>query len=99
MIPTKELVYEEFVRASGVQLTGEHARLVELERAYREQVISAMQASGLECLDGLAELAAPLARGVGSYPEHHDGHPCEVGQLALARTVARALGNPPPAGQ
>jgi hypothetical protein len=103
LIPTKELVHEDLMGSVGTEPSAEHARLVLLERAYRSEVVEALEGAGVQWLDGLPALAAPLAQGLGSYPEHHDGHPNEVGQLALARSVAlvvaSALNDPPPAGK
>lgn len=91
LIPTKELVFEPALRASGAREPHVLTTLVERESALRSYVETRLRESGILPIDPLPALRGAIERGHNPYPEDWDGHPNALGQGAVSGAVASAL--------
>jgi len=87
LIPTKELVYAERVRASGTPAPEAYDRLVESEERMWAEARAALDAAGVPWIETLGALRDALARGENPYQMNWDGHPNVVGYDEIAAAV------------
>jgi len=90
LIPTKELVYAERVRASATPTPEAYDRLVESEERMWAEARAALDVAGVPWIDTLGALRDALARGENPYQMNWDGHPNVVGYDGIAAAVAES---------
>lgn len=92
IIPTKELVYEEKIRAHGLEIDDTYAALVTAEKknidALREWILKIDNATYVDVVSPLQEAALVHTD---LYPKGNDGHPLVQGYKVIAKTVADAV--------
>ena len=92
LIPTKELVLEEFCREQSLGLSNEE--LVQLwsnERMMWEQAKVFLEDNEIDFADALPWLRLRLIQGQQPYQRNHDGHPNAVGYRAIAEGLKEYL--------
>ncbi|MBW2270849.1 MAG: hypothetical protein JRH16_19990 [Deltaproteobacteria bacterium] len=87
LIPTKELVYEDRVRARGVEVHEAFWRLVDAEQELRASVTAHLDALGIPWIDTLPALRNSLETGRRPYRMNWNGHPNPTGNAAIAGAV------------
>jgi len=92
LIPTKELVYADAMAAQDGVLSSDYARLVATENSVRREIISYLDASGIQWVDSLPNLQRMVGEPI--YPSSTDGHPMPMGYYTIAESVATALDTP-----
>jgi lysophospholipase L1-like esterase len=101
LMPTKELVFAEYVRAHETEIPDSFSRLAERETAIRAQIEEALRERGVETIDPLPAMRTLLSTDaerrtpVNPYSETWDGHPVAAGYAAVSLAVSVALSRPP----
>jgi len=90
MIPTKELVYANFMSNQGVP-NATYARDVEMERKSRDDLMSWFHDNGIESIDALPQMQSAIARRQQLYPSTTESHPNTKGYGVIAGVVNDAL--------
>ena len=94
MIPTKETVYAGVMQQDG-KVSGNYARLVDLESSVRQDLTAWCAQQRIECVDALPNLRAAIESRKQLYPSTTESHPNATGYAVIAATVAEALRNNP----
>jgi hypothetical protein len=94
LIPTKESVYAERVRASGADVPDALARQWDSEAYLWRRLGALLDGVGVETIDALPALRAALDREPPPYPADWNGHPIAAGNDAIARAVSEAIERP-----
>jgi hypothetical protein len=92
LIPTKERVYAERMRAEGRALDPTYAALVAQEEECGHRVEAFLLAAGIEQLDLIPHLRSAVVAGNAVYPPTTESHPSPRGYDVIAEAVARRLG-------
>lgn len=87
VIPTKELVYGNFMQQERKQLSPELADIVERERVLYQTVLDFCNTEEIPCSGVDDELVSAMKQGVKIYPETLDGHPIASGYKVIGRGV------------
>jgi hypothetical protein len=101
LMPTKELVFAEYLRAHATGIPDSFSRLAEREAAIRAQIEEALRERGVETIDPLPAMRTLLSpdaerrTAVNPYSETWDGHPAAAGYAAVSLAVSVALNRPP----
>ncbi len=90
-IPTKERVYCDVLKKSGVALPRPHVQLCDTEPAVQARWMQAAQAAGLPVADTAQALADAAERGEAIYPRHVDGHAVSAGYRVMAQAIAAVV--------
>jgi lysophospholipase L1-like esterase len=90
LIPTKELVYAERVRARGDALHPSYAELIEREEVLRGRLKEHLDSRGIPWIDSLGSMRASLEAGRPPYGMNWNGHPNPEGDAAIARAVVES---------
>ncbi len=89
LIPTKELVFESQVKASGVTPPAPYRELLAHEKELWTQMHEGLEERGIAYIDLREVLAASANAGRNPYLSDWDGHPNVVGNEVIARSVAQ----------
>ena len=89
LIPTKELVFEEQVEASGVTPPEIYPKLLALEKALWKEVTRGLDARSIPYVDVLPDLKTSANAGRNPYLSDWDGHPNVEGNAVIARSITR----------
>lgn len=90
-IPSKEMVYAEAVQRSQWQLTGDYAKLTEMETRLASEITSVCEQEGIEHVSALLPLREAVRQSKQIYPSDMESHPLAQGYAILASTVNEAL--------
>lgn len=99
IIPTKEFVFADVVRESGVEPTADYRELIREERRLREIVQDRLIEMDIDFVDAAPALKECLTAGRQPYPVTNDGHPNSRGHAAIAGLLCEkieALSERPP---
>lgn len=92
IIPTKELVHAEKVRAAGLETPGPYRELVAAERERLAALAVRLQAlAGARYVDVLEPLQRAALDGTALYRKDTNGHPAEAGYRVIGEHIAAAL--------
>ena len=88
LIPTKELVFAEELRSSGVQIPAALSELIASEAALRFDLETRLSKQHVRWIDPLPALRNVIQLGRNPYRIDWDGHPNRLGHRILAEGVA-----------
>ena len=91
LIPTKERVYCDIVARTSTSFPESFARLCEVEKQIKEDLIGFLMAERIPHVDVGHAMEAMVPKHVRMFPEETDGHPQAVGQNVIARTIFDAI--------
>jgi hypothetical protein len=92
VIPTKELVHVEKVRAAGLEVPEPYRELVAAERARLDALAARLQAlAGARYVDVLEPLQRAALEGTALYMNDTNGHPAAAGYRVIGERIAAAL--------
>ena len=98
LIPTKELVFEDEVAASGLEPPAAYRMLLPAEKRLWRTVAEELEAEAIDYVEVVDALRAAAAQGRNPYLSDWDGHPNVVGNEVIAREVAKYLTSQSAAG-
>ncbi len=87
LIPTKETVYANAVRARNGSLDPVYHRLEAMETRARERILAACRRDGVQVADALPALREAVERHVTLYPPDAESHPNPPGYTVIASVV------------
>ena len=89
LIPTKDLVFEAEVAASGVDPPASYRALLRDEKELWCFLRGSLEAEGIAYVDVLESLQGSVAAGRNPYLSDWDGHPNVAGNQVIAERVAQ----------
>ena len=91
LLPTKERVYQEQIRRSGIAVPKSYDALVEDEDRIRAHLVAWMRDRSIPLVDALPALEAAARQDEPLFPQNADGHFLAPGYAVIASLVADAL--------
>lgn len=91
LIPSKEVVFFDYLKEKGYELPPDYAGLVENENKLVAELSRFLRAEGIRFADARPYLERELSSSSGVYSRTDDGHPLEAGYIAYARAVYEGI--------
>lgn len=88
VLPSKQRVYADWLRTSGVS-NSELTEAIVREEAVLSWLASVLDREGIPWADAAPDVRDALAQDPAVYPPNDDGHPLRAGYTAYARSLAR----------
>ena len=93
LLPTKEMVFKDFVEKSTEIIPIDYQQLVENEQDIWTESKRFFQNRGICVIDALPALKKSIENGAQPYHESGDGHPTSIGQRIIAELVLSKIRN------
>jgi hypothetical protein len=91
LIPSKEIVFYEYLKKNGYELSRDYRELVENEKKLVAELSRFMDSEGIEFTDARPYVERELFGQGRAYSATDDGHPLEEGYEAYARAAYEGI--------